>query len=82
MRRFLLISALCLTASCGREEVVMLVPEVPEPLRQPVEVKCADGETMEALGACAMKKDAGWREANRRIEAIDEILDLAEAGAK
>lgn len=82
MRRLLLISALCSTASCGREEVVMLVPEVPDPLRQPVEVKCAGGDTMAALGACAMKKDAGLREANRRIVATDQILDLAEAGAK
>lgn len=81
MRLCLLMSALCLTTSCGLEpEVVAMVPYVPDELRRPVAVTCADGETRAALGDCAMKKDAAWREANRRIKAIDAILTLAEAG--
>lgn len=83
MRRFLLMSVPCLIASCGPEpEVVFAAPYVPEELRRPVVVICLDGDTRAALGECAMKKDAGLREANRRIEATDRILDLAEVRAK
>lgn len=83
MRLCLLMSALFLTTSCGPEpEMVRVVPYVPEELRRPVAVTCVDGDTRAALGECAMRKDAGWREANRRIVAIDQILRLAEAAAE
>lgn len=83
MRLCLLMSALFLITSCGPEpEVVAVVPYVPDELRRPVAVTCVDGDSRAALGECAMKKDAGWREANRRIIAIDQILRLAEAATE
>lgn len=83
MRHYLLMSALCLIASCGpKPEVVTLPVYVPEELRREVVVRCVDGDVAASLGECALKKDAGLREANRRIAAIDDILDQVEAGPK
>lgn len=79
MRRYLIICALSLTACDERVRTVYTVPHVPADLRQPVVVTCPHGDTLARAGVCLVRLDAGLREANARIGAIDEILAGAEA---
>jgi hypothetical protein len=70
MNRLMIMGALCLTGCAApRPE-----PVVPESLLRPVVVECAVGDTLRALGSCALALRAGLDEANAQIGAVAEIL--------
>ena len=82
MRRFLMISALFWVASCTpRIEYRNIVPDVPEPLRQPVTVPERRAETLADVGVILTDHVQALDRANGQIIATDCILAAAEAGA-
>ncbi len=79
MRRFLMISALCLIASCGPEnEIEYVTPDVPAELRTPVPVPKRKAETLADVGVILTDHVQALGKANGKIVAIDEILTCAE----
>lgn len=73
MRRLALTCALFLTA-CGEPRLELVNPHVPADLLREVVVRCAGGETVAALGNCAIALRAGLNQANSQIVATGEIL--------
>lgn len=81
MRRFLMISALFWVASCTPKiEYRNIVPDVPEPLRQPVTVPERRAETLADVGVILTDHVQALKKANGQIAATDCILDAVEAG--
>ncbi len=81
MRRFLMISALFWVASCTpRIEYRNIVPDVPEPLRQPVTVPERRAETLADVGVILTDHVQALDRANGQIIATDCILDAVEEG--
>lgn len=78
MNRFLPIFAVFLTGCGDAMPSRAILPDVPAELRRPVLVVCQPGDTVRALGQCAMALRAGLTEANSKIETIDTILSNAE----
>ncbi|WP_421907277.1 Rz1-like lysis system protein LysC [Mameliella sp.] len=77
MRRYLIISALFLTA-CGQTELVVVQPHVPGSLRQPVPVPQRTPVTVNDLATGYVEARTALGTANGRIAAIDCILTAAE----
>ncbi|MBU3000459.1 hypothetical protein KO491_11500 [Roseovarius nubinhibens] len=81
MRRFLMIFALFWVASCTPKiEYRNIVPDVPEPLRQPVTVPERRAETLADVGVILTDHVQALKKANGQIAATDCILDAVEAG--
>lgn len=82
MRRFLMISACCLIASCGaKTEYRNVTPDVPAELRTPVPVPERKAETLADVGVILTDHVEALGEANGKIVAIDNILTCAESDA-
>ncbi|WP_306130986.1 hypothetical protein [Roseovarius sp. MMSF_3350] len=79
MRRFLMIFALCLTASCApKTEIEYITPDVPAELRTPVPVPKRKAETLADVGVILTDHVEALGKANGKIVAIDCILLDAE----
>lgn len=71
MHRLAIMAVLSLTACADPVARVAVPPE----LLRPVEVRCADGTTVSALGTCAIALRRGLDVANDKIKSISEILE-------
>ncbi|MBV7408213.1 hypothetical protein [Maritimibacter sp. DP1N21-5] len=71
MRRFLTMAALFLTA-CG--EQIPVAQPIPAELLRPEIVTCPPGDTVRALGTCAIALRRGLDTANDKLTSIAEIL--------
>ena len=70
MNRLMPMAALCLTACAAPVPETVIPPE----LLRPVVVECRPGDTMRALGQCAMDLRRGLDEANGKLVAVGEIV--------
>jgi len=71
MTRLILIFALFLSGCAPRLEPVIYVPNE---LTNPVIVTCSGGETVRALGSCAIRLRQGLDEANIKLRSIRELV--------
>lgn len=70
MSRLMPMAALCLTACAAQVPEAVIPPE----LLRPVVVECRPGDTLRALGQCAMDLRRGLDEANGKLAAAGEIV--------
>lgn len=77
MRLPAIICCVFLTGCDERVRTVYAAPFVPPDLLQPVSVTCSPGASESAVGVCLIRLRAGVKEANRRIDAVAEILEAA-----
>lgn len=72
MNRLTLMAALCLTA-CATPDPT---PVVPAELLRPVVVTCAPGDTMRALGQCALAMAEGLAVANDKLARVAVLVGV------
>lgn len=72
MRHLILMVVLFLTA-CQKSETVFVTQPLPEELTREVVVVCEPGETLRALGECAMALREGLDTANDKLKKIHDI---------
>lgn len=70
MSRLMPMAALCLTACAAPVPETVIPPE----LLRPVVVECRAGDTLRALGQCAMDLRRGLDEANGKLAAVGGIV--------